>query len=89
VQNVSLGSVPVLFRDAVAAQQIIGWDKFLLGCWSVQWAQCLRAEYSRLRVLRSPERVIAEVIARLWEISWDLWLGRNAAVYPDQELSVS
>lgn len=84
---IALDSVPEIFRDAVAAQQIIGWDKFLMGCWSVQWENSLRAEYSRLRVQRSSERVIAAIIARLWEISWDLWLGRNAAVYPDHELS--
>lgn len=26
------------------------------------------------------------MIAKLWEINWDLWMGRNAVVYPDQEI---
>ncbi len=71
----------------MAAQAIIGWDNFLMGCWSIQWQQSLRAEYEAMDSPRQPERTIAEIIAKLWEISWDLWLGRNAAVYPNQEIS--
>jgi hypothetical protein len=40
-----------------------------------------------MRLLRLDNRNIAS-IERLWETSWDLWLGRNAAVYPSHTLPV-
>jgi hypothetical protein len=58
-----------------------------MGCWSEEWVQKLRDEYAARAFLRSPERVIAAIISRLWEISWDLWLVRNSAVYPDSEMT--
>jgi hypothetical protein len=85
--TIGLHSIPEEYQDVVAAQAIIGWDNFLMGCWSIQWQHSLRAEYEAMDSPRQPERTIAEIIAKLWEISWDLWLGRNAAVYPNQEIS--
>ncbi len=40
-----------------------------------------------MAIRRKPERAIGEIIAKLWEISCDLRLGRNTVVYPNQELS--
>jgi hypothetical protein len=75
------------YWDAIVMQTALGWDNFLMGCWSVEWVNQLRKEEAERTIPRSPERVIASIIARLWEISWDLWLGRNAAVYPTSEVA--
>ena len=83
----SVHSIPEEYRDAVAAQVVIGWDNFPMGCWALEWRERLRWEYEALHISRQPERTIASIIERLWETSWDLWLGRNAAVYPRQVLS--
>ena len=71
----------------MAAQTAIGWDQYLKGCWAVEWRKRLKGELEAKQDTRRSERMIASIIERLWETSWDLWLGRNAAVYPDQALS--
>jgi len=35
--TVPLSSIPAAYREAVAEQQIIGWDNFLMGLWVIQW----------------------------------------------------
>ncbi len=74
------------YWDAIVMQTALGWDNFLMGCWSVEWITQLRNDEADRAIPRSPEQVIASIIARLWEISWDLLLGRNAAVYPNCEV---
>ncbi len=86
--DINLSSIPEKLRNALVAQAAIAWDIFLMGCWSIEWSHRLREENKELEILRLPERVIAAIIARLWEISWDLWLGRNSVVYPNSETSV-
>ena len=80
-------TIPAEYREAFAAQQVIGWNNFLMGCWAIEWREGLRAEYASSNERRQPERMVAAIITRLWETSWDLWLGRNAAVYPSHVLS--
>jgi hypothetical protein len=63
--------------DKVIQWICIGGDNFLMGCRSIEW---VRAEYAEMDIQRLPERTLLAIIARLWKISWDLWLGRNAAV---------
>jgi len=78
-----LSSIPAEYREAVAEQQIIGWDNFLLGLWVIQWRhQLMREREWNKSIFKLPERAIAEIISKLWEIGWHLWLGRNAAIYP-------
>ena len=43
----SLRDIPVEYREVVAAQQVIGWDHFLMGLWSSQWLARLKVESSR------------------------------------------
>ena len=83
----SLHDIPEEYRETVAAQTAIGWDQYLMGCWAVEWRERLKGELEAKQDTRQPERMIASIIERLWETSWDLWLGRNAAVYPNQALS--
>ena len=80
-------TIPEEYREAFAAQQVVGWNNFLMGCWAIEWREGLRAEYDSRNERKQPERMVAAIITRLWETSWDLWLGRNAAVYPSQVLS--
>lgn len=75
--------IPAEYREVVAAQQVIGWDNFLMGLWSSQWRAQLEQECSRNKgIFRRPKRAISAIIAKLWEIAWHLWLGRNSAIYP-------
>ena len=85
--DIDLLTIPDSFKEAVTAQSIIGWENFLLGCWSIEWVRRLREEYAEKEINRLPERTLAAIIARLWEISWDLWLGRNAAVCPSSVIT--
>jgi len=84
--TLSLREIPVEYREVVAAQQVVGWDNFLMGLWSSQRREQLKRECSRNKgIFRLPERAIAAIIAKLWDIAWHLWLGRNAAIYPAEE----
>ena len=86
--TLSIRAFPSEFRDVVAAQQVIGWDHFLMGLWSRQWIAQLKAERSRSKwIFRVPERATAAIIVKLWEIAWNLWLGRNSAIYPSEEIN--
>jgi hypothetical protein len=82
-----MAMIPEEYWEAFAAQTAIGWDNFLKGCWALEWKERLRGEYDARNDRRQPERMVAAIIERLFERSWDLWLGRNAAVHPNQELS--
>ena len=84
--TLSLRDIPVEYREVMAPQQVISWDHFLMGLWSSQWRSQLKVESSRNKgIFRLPERAIAAIIAKLWEIAWHLWLGRNTAIYPAED----
>ena len=82
-----MAMIPEEYWEAFAAQTEIGWENVLNGCWTVEWIERLRCEYEVRDDRRQPERMVAVIIERLFETSWDLWLGRNAVVYPNQVLS--
>ena len=76
------------YREVIAAQAVIGWDKFLMGLWSTQLIAKLKEEADgNIRIFRRPQRAIAAIISKLWDIGWQLWLGWNTAIYPYQELT--
>jgi hypothetical protein len=88
-QNIpNFNQIPEEYREIMAAQAVIGWDKFLMGLWSSQWIAKLKDEAEeQIRIFRRPQRAIAAIISKLWDIGWQLWLGRNAAIYPSEELT--
>jgi hypothetical protein len=85
--DLPMAMIPEEYRAAFEAQTAMGWDNFLKGCWAVEWVGRLRCEYEARNICKQPERVVAAIIERFFETSWDLWLGRNAAVYPNQDLT--
>jgi len=86
--TLSITSIPEEYREIVAAQEVIGWDNFLMGLWANQWRCQLKAERLQNKgIFRLPERAIAAMIAKLWEIGWHLWLGRNASIYPAEDVN--
>jgi len=57
--TVPLSSIPRAYREAVAEQQIIGWDNFFRGLWIIQWPDQLKQErYWNKYFFRLPERAI-------------------------------
>jgi len=66
----SITSIPEEYREIVAAQEVIGWDNFLMGLWAYQWRCQLKADRLQNKgIFRLPERAIAAVIAKLWYIA--------------------
>jgi len=64
---------------AVAAQSIIGWDKFFFGFVSPHWeyAQTLYWEISGDYPQRIPRSWTEGLLSSLWECAHDIWLHRN------------
>ena len=58
-------------------QKKIGWRNMIGGCFSNVWVLAQGDYYKWLRVRRTRERWVAELIKKLWNISWDLWQERN------------
>ena len=76
VQNVT----PIEFESCegiFAAQKKIGWRNMIGGCFANEWSSAQEEYYKWLGMRRTGERWVAEVIKRLWDISWDLWQDRN------------
>ena len=47
------------------------------GCMSLEWSRAQEDYYKWLGIRRTGERWVAEIIKKLWNISWDLWQDRN------------
>ena len=60
-------------KDAIRAQQKIGWDNFVLGRWSPLW-QTVQAKYvSSFGSKPFPRQWAIAVIEKLVMITWDMW----------------
>ena len=80
VQNVS----PIEFESCEGvfmAQKEIGWRNMMGGCFANEWSSAQQDFYKWLGMRRTGERWVAEVIKKLWNISWDLWQDRNDVLH--------
>lgn len=68
-------------RDAVQAQNTLGWTNFAFGRWHRKWAA---AQYSYLQAQDSKlskRRWIVAIIHKLYMTAWDFWDHRNKVLH--------
>jgi hypothetical protein len=74
-------SIPPTFQSVLRAQDILGWECFLQGFWSVQWEEVqlayLQSIQSKVTILRWTK----SILRLLWNVSWDLWSHRNTYLH--------
>jgi hypothetical protein len=68
-------------RSAISSQIRIGWQPFLEGLVSVEWAAVQQRYYEWLGSRRHGRRWVTQLIAKLWDVAWDLWEHRNGIVH--------
>ena len=59
------------------AQDLLGWDHFLEGVLSTNWAATQHLYYMGLNKRNSGHRWLTLLIKKLWQIAWDIWDYRN------------
>lgn len=74
-------TLPRLFARAILAQDILGWDAFLFGFIAVEWKQAQRQYLTQLRSLANPKTLLAALIQKLWDVTWDQWQDRNGKLH--------
>jgi hypothetical protein len=66
---------------AIDAQSGLGWQAFLEGCLSIEWAAVQQSYYTWIRSRRTGRRWVSLLIRKLWDTAWDLWEHRNGIVH--------
>jgi hypothetical protein len=64
-------------REAVSAQDAIGWYNHLLGRLSKQWSDVQARYLESIQSRSSGRRWTIAILEKLWDISWDMWEQRN------------
>jgi hypothetical protein len=59
------------------SQDLLGWDYFLEGFLSTQWADTQDQYYKSLGKNNNGQRWATEIVKKLWSVAWDIWLYRN------------
>ena len=73
--------VPASIRQAIEAQDDIGWKSAFHGFWSDHWST-LQDEYFRLNNIRQTgARWLSALIRKLFDVAWDQWQYRNGIVH--------
>jgi len=62
-------------------QVVIGWDQFLDGWLAKSWWLHQEAAWQGVRSCRSSWWWVAELIKKLWNVSWDMWAHRNGILH--------
>jgi len=71
-------SCPELFRDAVAQQNLIGWDHFLQGRWSALWQPLhLKTHTTPPSSKLKPTQWAPKLLNTLWTKWFEMWTDRN------------
>ena len=58
-------------------QDSIGWGAMLMGFHSREWERIQAEHFRNMGSLRSGRRWVVELIKKLWNTSWDMWMFRN------------
>ena len=69
-------TVPCL-EQAARSQAALGWEAAMFGFWAPEWVEVQDIYYRFLGKRNSGRRWLALLIAKVWEVSWDLWEHRN------------
>jgi hypothetical protein len=75
---------PPGFQDVVRNQNQIGWQRFIEGWLTKDWAAIQQQYYELIRPHRTGRRWAMALIKKLWETAWDLWEHRND-IFHEQE----
>ncbi len=62
-------------------QMVIGWDRFLDGWLAKSWRAHQEGVWQNVKSRRSGRRWVAELIKKLWNVSWDMWAHRNGILH--------
>jgi len=65
----------------VLDQTAIGWERFLDGWLAKSWQSHQEELWRSVRSCRSSKRWVAELIKKLWNVSWDMWAHRNGILH--------
>ena len=68
-------------RDAVSAQDAIGWYNFLLGRLSKKWSDVQARYLESIQSRSSGRRWTIAILEKIWDISWDMWEQRNGIAH--------
>lgn len=74
-------TTPRAFAQAILAQDLLGWDAFLYGFLAPEWQYAHQLYLNQLRSLANPKTLIASLIQKMWDVSWDQWQVRNASLH--------
>jgi len=65
----------------VSDQTLIGWNHFLDGWLAQSWRLHQEGVWQLAKSQRSSRRWVAELIKKLWNVSWDMWAHRNGILH--------
>ena len=68
---------PTALRQAIAAQDALGWENFLLGRPSAQLAAYQAVHYANIHSKRSGKIWVSKLINQLWLVMFKMWEHRN------------
>ena len=69
-------TVPFL-AQAARTQAELGWGAAIFGFWAPEWAEVQDVYFRFLGKRNSGRRWLALLIAKVWDVAWDLWEHRN------------
>ena len=70
------------------AQNAIGWENFLQGRVSLEWADHHQAYYKLMDMRKTGRCWVIALIQKLWDISWIMWDHRNHVLHEGQSHKV-
>jgi hypothetical protein len=69
------------FRDVFSDQDVLGWECFMYGFWSIHWESIQSAYLLSIKSKITIKRWITALIRKLWDIAWDMWDHRNQLLH--------
>ena len=69
----------------IAAQNNIGWQLCLEGCVHKSWEETIDKYLQSLDSKKTGKRWITSLIKKLWDVAWDMWEHRNAALWEEKK----
>jgi len=68
-------------------QSDIGWQLFLEGCLSFEWAALQEEYYKFISSRRTGKCWAISLLKKLWQIAWELWDHRNEVLHHQENIS--
>ena len=68
-------------KDTFSAQDAMGWELFMEGCVSSEWARVQQHYLTWMGSRKTGKRWVSLLITKLWEVSWSMWDNRNDVLH--------